>query len=200
MNFQKVEELVRKSQQPLVDQRLESLKLPGEERRNYHRFLYYLTKARQPAVCLELGIQWGTAMIHMAEASPELVIGIDIIRTKRLAMLNNYPNCVFLNEDSTLESTKDEVVDFIERVGKIGIVYQDSSHKYVDSIREWELYSPLLDDNAIWICDDITSAFYNPDYDPPGLGMVQYFEQLPGEKRLYQDALHKGNTQGVILL
>jgi hypothetical protein len=29
-------------------------------------------------------------------------------------------------------------------------------------------------------------------------GMEKYFNELPGEKRLYKDVLHYGNTMGVI--
>lgn len=58
----------------------------------------------------------------------------------------------------------------------------------------------MLGSPAIWICDDITPAFHDPLIDPPGKGMVQYFEALPGDKRLYENVLHFGNTQGIILL
>ena len=83
--------------------------------------------------------------------------------------------------------------------GKIGIVFQDSSHHYNISKLEWELYQPLLDENAIWICDDIISAFHDTRVDPPGKGMVEYFNELPGEKKLYPNTLHAGNAVGVIL-
>jgi hypothetical protein len=81
----------------------------------------------------------------------------------------------------------------------IGLVLQDSSHHYSTSKVEFQRYSEMMD-GGIWICDDITPAFHDPLVDPPGKGMVQYFEELPGEKYLFPDVLHKGNTMGVVLL
>lgn len=86
----------------------------------------------------------------------------------------------------------------VEEHGKLGVVFQDSSHHYEASRKEWNLYSQLLDENAIWIADDITKDFWDKNIDPPGKGMVQYFEELPGEKRLYPYA--GSNCQGIILL
>lgn len=126
------------------------------------------------------------------------VIGID--HENKLSVPSLPANFHFLQADATQLSTWFKVLELVEIYGKIGLVYQDSSHHYKASQREFELYSQLLDRGAIWICDDITPAFFDPLIDPPGLGMVQYFEELPGEKRLYQDVLHYGNCQGVVVL
>ena len=91
----------------------------------------------------------------------------------------------------------EEVAAIVEQDGKIGVVFQDSSHHYAPSCSEWMLYSRFLAENAIWVCDDITPAFQTPD-EPKG--MVDYFQERPGQKKLYPDVLHKGNTVGVILL
>lgn len=158
---------------------------------------------RRPKIALELGIQWGTASAHLAEAGQQfggLVIGIDPIRHRRLSWLKNYSNFTFLHGSSTDEMIVTTVRNMVRTMGRIGLVYQDSSHHYLPSVKEWELYSQLLDDNAIWICDDITPAFYNEQNDPPGKGMVQYFNERPGQKKLYINSLHYGNCQGVILL
>lgn len=158
---------------------------------------------RRPSVALELGIQWGTVSAHLAEAGRGyngLVIGIDIINHKRLRWLCNYSNFIFLHGSSTAIDMVEIVTHLTYQFGPVGLVYQDSSHHYLESVKEWELYSPLLDKNAIWICDDITPAFHDPQVDPPGKGMVEYFHSLPGEKRLYVNSLHYGNAQGVILL
>lgn len=158
---------------------------------------------RKPAVSLELGIQWGTASAHLAEAGQSfgsLVIGVDPINHRRLAWLKNYSNFNFIHGSSIDENVVNTITEFVRNTGPIGIVFQDSSHKYLESVREWELYSPLLDDNAVWICDDITPAFYNPVHDPPGKGMVQYFNELPGQKQVYINSLHFGNAQGIVLL
>ncbi len=143
---------------------------------------------------MEIGIQTGTASAYMCAAGSH-VIGIDVL-TDIMAMPDSFH---FIHGDSTDTSTYDEVVRLVVKYGRIGLVYQDSSHHYLASKKEWELYSQLLSPNAIWICDDITPAFYAEGVDPPGKGMIQYFDELPGDKRLYQDVLHFGNRQGIVL-
>lgn len=147
-------------------------------------------------MALEIGVESGMASAYMCEGNfNSQVIGIDI------NILFDSPgyNYHFVHNDSTSIRTFAEVSAMCQDYGKIGIVYQDSSHHYLASKKEWELYSSLLDKDAIWICDDITPAFWNAESDPPGLGMVQYFDELPGDKRLFPDVLHYGNTQGIVL-
>jgi predicted O-methyltransferase YrrM len=145
-------------------------------------------------LCLEIGIQTGMASAYMCAAGSQ-VIGIDIL-VPGMVMPDSFH---FIHGDSTDMLTYAKVMELVSRYGKLGLVFQDSSHHYLPSKKEWELYSALLAPNAIWICDDITVAFYNTETDPLGKGMVQYFDELPGEKRLYQDVLHRGNCQGIVL-
>lgn len=132
-------------------------------------------------------------MTMAAEQHDGFVIGIDINKVIRKPSSNYY----FIEGDSTNISTWNKVLSFCEENGKIGVVFQDSSHHYNASRKEWEMYSQLLDKNAIWVADDISPSFHDPLVDPPGKSMVQYFEELPGEKRLYPYA--GSNCQGVVL-
>lgn len=139
----------------------------------------------------------GLASVYMGRAAAEYgghVIGVDLNRP------GYYGNYEIILGDSTGIKTWGKVFDLVDRFGRIGVVYQDSSHHYEASRKEFELYRQLLDQNALWICDDITPAFHDPLIDPPGKGMVQYFGELPGDKRLYPDVLHFGNTQGIVRL
>ncbi|NIV34588.1 MAG: hypothetical protein GWN58_35550, partial [Anaerolineae bacterium] len=52
---------------------------------------------------------------------------------------------------------------------KLGVVFQDSSHHAEPSRLEWQYYQPLLAEQYVWVCDDITEAFRMTD-EP--LGMV----------------------------
>lgn len=169
----------------------------NRDRQTYYRFLYHLVSKFQPLVSLEIGVESGMASLFMARAAAKYgghVVGIDINHCQVDA-----PNYHFIHGDSTKSEIFRKVLEVVRDFGPIGLVYQDSSHHYIASCREWSLYSQLLDFSAIWICDDITPAFHDPLIDPPGLGMVQYFETLPGDKRLYQDVLHFGNRQGIVL-
>lgn len=183
--------------------RLSKHSLPNEvnpesnpERRNYYRFLYHLISWRRPAVALEIGVESGLASAYMTRAAAEYgghVIGIDLNGPGR--SLENYH---FIQGNSTSMEVFSQVRDLVNEFGPIGVVFQDSSHHYQASKEEWRLYSQFLDSQAIWICDDITPSFHDPRIDPPGCDMPKYFSELPGDKRLYTDVLHFGNTQGII--
>lgn len=148
-------------------------------------------------MALEIGVESGMASAYMVEASIDThVIGIDINLLNTPIGLGYH----FIHGDSTNMRTWLKVSAMVQDFGKIGIVYQDSSHHYLASKKEWELYSSLLAPDAIWICDDITPSFHDANIDPPGKGMIQYFDELPGDKRLYQDVLHYGNCQGIVIL
>lgn len=191
--WQKIEELIQLSQQELPNE-VDLARNP--ERRNYYRFLYHLLLWRKPFVALEIGVEAGLASTYMAMAAEQydgFVIGLDINDVPRKPKNNYY----FIQGDSTNISTWNKVFSFCEEHGKLGVVFQDSSHHYEASRKEWGLYSQLLDKDAIWVADDISPAFHDSKIDPPGKGMVQYFDELPGAKRLYPYA--GSNCQGVII-
>jgi cephalosporin hydroxylase len=204
VNFSQIERLIQLAQEPLADSWLESLQVELDQNENYYRFLYHLTLARQPKVVLEIGTYHGLGTAHLVAAANTYggqVIGVDlnIHGTIRDAIPQRYNNLHFIQGDSTRAETYGQVYNIVEEFGRIGLVYQDSSHHYRESCQEWAMYTRLLDEGAIWLCDDITPAFFDPLKDPPGKGMVQYFRELPGNKRLYRDVLHRGNTQGIVL-
>jgi len=193
MQFIEIEKLIDKAQSPLDNAGLERFQLAnGEGHQPYFRFLYHLVKYMGAKNCVEIGVYNGIASAHMAIAGAK-VTGID-----HNEVIYQHNNFNFIHGDSC------KVVDQVPK--NINILFQDSSHHYLPSKIEWELYSPLMARGGVWVCDDITPAFYNPNYDPnplhidpEGCGMVQYFDGLPGNKKLYPDVLHIGNTQGIIL-
>lgn len=152
---------------------------------------------------------YGSAfMVAAARTYGGTVIGIDPKDRLELngqvfvpdEIASRFGDYTFIHGPAGDDAVWQQVNALVQKRGKIGLIFQDSSHHYEASREEWRLYSPLLDSPALWLCDDITPAFYNPEVDPPGLGMVQYFEGLPGEKKLYPDILHRGNTQGVVIV
>lgn len=204
MDFTQIEQLIQLSQQPLADPWLEALQAKFDQHENYYRFLYHLTLTRKPKVILEIGTYQGVGTAHLCAAASTYggqVIGLDINihETTKSDIPARYNNLHFIQGDSTKAETYGKVYELVEEYGRIGVVYQDSSHHYEASLKEWFMYTRLLDSEAVWVCDDITPAFHDPNIDPSGLGMVQYFNSLPGNKRLYRDVLHYGNIQGVIL-
>ena len=205
-NWQLIENLIKISNNPLDGEpQLNQLKKSAdgiETRHNYYRFFYHLIKHLKIDVSIEIGVEKGIGSAHMCAAAKHhngIVIGIDINRHEiPLKTLNEiYGNYHFFNGKSqdVFHSVKNLLYG-----RKVGLIYQDSSHHYKESQSEFSMYKNLLDKNAIWICDDITQAFHDPTIDPPGKGMVEYFNELEGDKRLYTNVLHYGNTQGIILL
>lgn len=201
--FDKIDPLTTLAPLPLNIPYLDTLaERHGQPNDPYYRFLYHLIAALQPAVCLEIGVYFGVASAHMAAAAQEYggqVIGLDIRYhgTPGNEIPARYPNYHYILKDSV--QAVDDVKSLIDHYGPLGLVFQDSSHHFCPSWAEWRTYSRLMPPGAVWVCDDITPAFHDPNIDPPGLGMMQYFNLLPGAKRLY-DGLHKGNRIGVVIL
>jgi len=192
-----IRELVTKSQYPLKNTRLEDLQNQLGKPHNYYRFLYYLVSTFQPELCLEIGTWYGMGSTHMCSSAKIYggqVIGIDIYGNSVSDTFDNY----HFIESNSLQAGNN-VKKLVKEYGKLGLVFQDSSHHYLSSCKEWNIYSSLMNKNGIWLCDDITESFYNPEVDPFGKGMVQYFEERPGTKELFPDILHHGSTMGVIL-
>lgn len=169
---------------------------------NYYKFLYLLVQRMKPDVMLEIGVEYGLASGHMAIAARDYggqAIGIDLhyhhIPGKQLT--SHCPNFSYLVGDSTSTDISMRVKEYTDWHGNIGLVFQDSSHHYAPSVMEWDTYSRMLMPGAIWVCDDITSAFYEEGVDEKS--MVTYFDELPGTKLKFKDVLHYGNTMGVVL-
>ncbi len=202
--FEEIDNLVNLSAKPLGDKYLEELQGRINHPEKYYRFLYHLVLSRKPAVSLEIGLLHGLGSIHMAVAARNHnghVIGLDkttdYLWDVEIEKLDNFSWIVGL---STLDETLQKIREVVDQHGKIGLVYQDSAHHYYESHEEFELYRQFLSDDCIWICDDITKDFYDEDFDPPGRGMVEYFIELPYSKRSYWNVLHKGSTQGIVLI
>lgn len=157
----------------------------------YRRFLYYLCRG---GVSLELGVHLGETSVFMA-ADADLHIGVDCQGLIEGSVIRypsaRYPSFRFLFCDSLGAA---EVVRGILGGRKLDVVFQDTSHHAEPSRLEWEYYRPLLAENFVWVCDDVTPSFQMPD-EPRG--MMDYFEALPGRKRKFPD-LHEGSVMGVV--
>lgn len=198
--FQTVNKWAKLAEKPLEDKRLEQFQQDyfSNFRHNYYRFFYHMIAQTKPKIAVELGVDHGHTIVHMAAANKgTLVLGVDKKMQCTDPRHREYANCrihYLLSKD-----TEDLIQDFVRKHGKIGVVFQDSSHHYNDSKIEWDIYSKCLDKNAIWVCDDITPDFHDPNFDPPDKGMIEYWNELPGQKKLYK-SLHFGTVMGVILI
>lgn len=185
--------------QPTGDSFLDTRYQAGPRR--YYRLFYHLAKRLQPALVVELGGWQGTAAAHFAAGNPGGIVvtidhhsdpGDDVHQAKMLEASGQYKNLIYLKGWTW------DMVDYV-RDFKQGIsgLFIDSWHDYEHAKKDWELFSPLLSDPALVICDDITT-----DRGPVIDRMDEFWEELPGQKFLatgLHDASSKNIPMGFLL-
>jgi len=81
-----------------------------------------------------------------------------------------------------------ELLDLVRlEVGQyppIDILYIDAWHEYKYANMEWDLYSNLLADEALVICDDVMNS--------PGAteDMIRFWDELPCQEKLVDGDMH----------
>ena len=127
----------------------------------YYKLFYYLAQKLNPECVVELGSFQATGAAHFACGNSDTtVFTIDIHKDDKNAQQRCYeamkqcPNLHYINK-----WTWDAVDDIKSYKKPIDILFIDAWHKYDMVKREWELYQPLLNDNALVIFDDITEDY-----------------------------------------
>ena len=101
---------------------------------------------------------------------------------------NRYGNLVYL------QGWTWDMQPAIAKLNKpIDILFIDSWHDYEHAMRDWKDYEPLLADTSLIICDDIIGG-----YGAVISGMMDFWDDLPGEKYLDMNNLHPGSNMGFI--
>ena len=130
----------------------------------YYKIFWLIAKEFKPRFSVELGTYRAVAAGHLAAGSPEgVVYTIDIhndeadkIHQKAaIAMDAHYPNLAYLNGWTWDDHIVKQVASAVA-IQPIDILFIDAWHWYEYAIREWHLYSPMLADEALVICDDIS--------------------------------------------
>ena len=154
----------------------------------YYKLFYLLAQALKPELVVELGSFQATGAAHFALGNPaSTVLTIDIHRDdqeakqRTIEAAHRIPNLRYC-QAWTWDAPN---VDWVKEILKqpISILYIDAWHEYQYIKREWDLYSPLLANPALVICDDITADF---NFE----GMGRFWDELPGEKFLFDQGLH----------
>lgn len=205
LTFDDIDRIADLSRQPLDNSTLERFQgeYYGRWRHWYYRFFFHLAREMRPEISLEIGVHHGHGFIHMAYGNLQgVAVGID--KAAERYTRHNYnryapENCYLIPYDSLSAEAIESVEILVGQFGQIGLVYQDSSHHYLESKEEFRIYSQFLAPGAIWCCDDVMEIFHDPKVDPPGKSMLTYFEELPGRKKLY-DKLHHGSVIGVAII
>ena len=189
-----IDTLVEQSKDSLPDAWLEALQAQVHGTPHRHpRFLYRLALELQPALSIEMGVEWGITSAHLCAAAAQYggqVVGVDIQTHLRPSsqLAERYGNYTFLHMDT--RQAVSYVTELVEEYGPLGLVYQDSLHRHMTFKKEWIDYSPLLGDGAVWV-----SNLY------PGDALLRYWKWLPVKKKYaYRDSLYPSATVGVAVL
>ena len=180
----------------LQELRDESKSIVGHDQ-PYYSLFYRLSDWFRPSLVVELGSWRAYAAAHFAEPVPDCqVITIDIHKDDEVAMLrtimvaSEMENVTYLREWTW--DAGQIVEDFMKsRNISIDILYIDAWHEYKYVKREWEVYEPLLSDEALVIMDDL--------FDAPGCseGMVQFWDEVPYPK-FTNGVVHPGVPMGFV--
>ena len=160
----------------------------------YYRLFYRIAQQIKPEFVVELGSWRGDASAHFALGNPEAdVIAVDVHKDSDFAGMAKLQEAVNLLPNLTwLQMWSWDAVGIIKAADKpISILFIDAWHDYKYAKLEWDLYSPLLADIALVICDDITAG-YNFE------GMIDFWNELPYEKFL-DNRVHIGVPMGFVL-
>lgn len=189
---------------PLLDSRYDWYTQKVAHTNPYYRLFYLIAKQFKPDFVVELGSYRATAAAHFALGNPAgQVVTIDM--HKDPAQVDDKAACIqtaqqidnlrYINKctvDNMPEYGFECASDDVKAVGKpIDVLFIDAWHAEQYVKREWELYSPLLADSALIICDDL---FDNAGHFP---GMERWWDSLQGEKFL-NSALHPGVPMGFL--
>lgn len=125
-------------------------------------------KKRPPKTVVEIGTAKGGTFFALCQtaSSDATIVSIDLpggpfgggYERKDQKIFKSYgkrnQNLHFIRKDSHLESTKRELVKLLGEK-KIDLLLIDGDHSYVGAKKDWELYSPLVEENGLIALHDI---------------------------------------------
>ncbi len=170
----------------------------------YYKLFFLLSKEFKPGFVVELGSYRAGASGHFAVGHPQsIVVTIDIHKDPEQIEDQNacretarlIPNLFYINKWSidlpiTEFGGECAINDVIAYNRPIDILFIDAWHKGEYVKREWEMYEPLLADQALIICDDLADGGYGPF-----VGMEDWWNSFKYQKFTDTD-IHPGIPMG----
>lgn len=163
----------------------------------YYKLFFMIARTLEPKLTVELGSYRATAAAHFASGYlAGAVYTVDIHREDKVAQAKSieaaghYSNLEYIN-GWTWDSHVVFQIGSAAADTPIDLLYIDAWHRYDYAMMEWELYSPMLADEALVICDDIFNA--------PGATerMVEFWADLTSGRECFLSAdLHPGIPMG----
>lgn len=157
--------------------------------RPYYRFLYNLARDLQPKTIVEIGVQTGVATAHMAAGAPAAdIYGIDPDQVwYKKEIVENYPKVTFYQGYS--ESFDPQYL------GDIDLLFIDGYHTYDQVKMEYEKYGKYVRPGGVIVFDDVCL----PDSLEPGNRMNEFWQELPGDKKIELNFLHPEGGFGALI-
>ncbi len=129
----------------------------------YYKMFWLIAKAFKPKFSVELGTYRAVAAGHLAVGNPDGIVytidwhrdSVDKVHQKcAITMGAHYGNLSYLNGCSWDSHIVQQVAK-MAATHPIDILFIDAWHRYDYAMREWNIYRPMLADEALVICDDI---------------------------------------------
>ena len=144
----------------------------------YYKLFFLIAQEFEPKLSVELGAYRGTAAAHLAAGNPKgYVYTVDIHREDKVAQAKaqeaagHYSNLEYINGWTWDTHVVFQIGSYAADV-PIDLLYIDAWHEYDYAMREWEIYSKMLSDEALVICDDLF------DIDGATKDMVQFWRDI----------------------
>lgn len=195
---------------PFIDDRLERYRILYAGNHAYYAVLKAITEALQPGIVVEIGGWTGTSAACFAAGCPAATVvtidhhsdpGDDINQLRMFEAVQAFPNIRYVQGSSTqavadakpgLKNIAPDVIQFLDG-RKIDILFIDGWHSSEYARADYDTYAPYLSENALVICDDLTSG------DSSGhIGMLSFWENLPGKEKYLDGVIHPGYPMGFL--
>ena len=163
----------------------------------YYHLFYRIAEKLQPSLTVELGGWRGLAAAHFAAGNLlGNVITIDHHsdpgdenhKIEMLKMTHKFPNINYY------QGWTWDVYPQIEKLNqKIQILFIDGWHMYDKAMIDWNLYSRILDNNALIICDDLLKG-----NNATIAGMMDFWNEISNgfDKYIEDSDIHSGYPMG----
>jgi predicted O-methyltransferase YrrM len=167
----------------------------------YYKLFWLIAKEFKPKFSVELGTYRGVTAGHIAVGNPDgLVYTVDWHRDAAdkvhqkcaIAMDGHYPTLSYINGCSWDVAVVQRVAS-MSKVHPIDILYIDAWHWYEYAKKEWDLYTPMLADEALVVCDDIF------DMEGATVDMVKFWNEVSAGRESFLDtSMHSWIPMGFI--
>ena len=147
------------------------------------RIILPIIKSINPKIILEIGMWHGHSFKLWYDAfSPELIIGIDLMKKPSDAVEVSSPNCHYLWEsDSNGMATVNRVNEILNG-RKIDFLFIDGDHHFDFVKQDWQFYSPLVRKGGIVFFHDVIYQSPNEEVYKfwPSVKLVYPYVELRG--------------------